>query len=133
MDDNVIKHLEFTQNIISRMAQNSFLVKGWVITLVSALFALSAKEADASYVLVAYFPALFFWLLDGYFLYQERMFRNIYDDIRTQKSTDFSFVRNDPNTGTSDWAKAIFSKTLLLFHGVILLTLLFIMFYIEKH
>jgi hypothetical protein len=31
-----IKHLEMIQAVISRLANNSFLLKGWSITLVSA-------------------------------------------------------------------------------------------------
>lgn len=54
--ENKQKHLEFIQTTISRMANNSFLLKGWAITLVAALFALSAKDTDKSYIIVAYFP-----------------------------------------------------------------------------
>ncbi len=41
-----IKHLEFIQIVISRMNSNSFLIKGWTITLMSALFALAAKDTN---------------------------------------------------------------------------------------
>lgn len=74
MMDNKHKHLEFLQGAINRMASNLFLLKGWTITLIAALFALSAKDANKAYVLIAYFPALLFWVLDGYFLSQERRF-----------------------------------------------------------
>jgi hypothetical protein len=69
------KHLEFTQGVINRMGQNSFLIKGWTVTLVSALFALAAKDANQKFVIVAYFPTIAFWLLDSYYLYQERLFK----------------------------------------------------------
>ena len=35
-----LKHLEFIQNAINRMASNSFIIKGWCITLIVGLFAL---------------------------------------------------------------------------------------------
>jgi hypothetical protein len=38
MDENKRKHLEFIQGVITRMNTSSFLIKGWTITLVSALF-----------------------------------------------------------------------------------------------
>ena len=43
MDNNKIKHLEFIQSTITRMNQNSFQIKGWMITLVSALLAHYAR------------------------------------------------------------------------------------------
>ena len=43
--ENKQKHLEFIQTTINRIAGNCFLLKGWAITLVAALFALSAKDA----------------------------------------------------------------------------------------
>ena len=35
MNENKLKHLEFIQNIITRMNSNSFVIKGWSITLVT--------------------------------------------------------------------------------------------------
>ena len=66
--ENKRKHLELIQGIINRMAGNSFLLKGWSVTLVSAVFALSAKDANHAYFSIAYFPVIMFWILDGYFL-----------------------------------------------------------------
>jgi len=86
-DELWVKHLEFIEDVISRQAQNSFAVKGWSITLSSAILTfLFSQEAridihDAAY-LVALLPALIFWALDGYYLYQERSFRCLYDDVR---------------------------------------------------
>ena len=52
--ENKLKHLEFIQTVINRMAGNCFLLKGWAITLVAALFALSAKDTNHNYFLIAY-------------------------------------------------------------------------------
>ena len=51
--DNKIKLLEMIQSVITRMANNSFLLKGWAVTLVSAMFALSVKESDKRFFLIA--------------------------------------------------------------------------------
>jgi hypothetical protein len=126
------KHLEFTQGVINRMGQNSFLIKGWAVTLVSALFALAAKDADQKFVIVAYFPAIVFWILDGYYLYQERLFRKVYDHVRQQKTVKYSLSTKSFDNGISDWASAALSKTLILFYGIIILTLLIVMFYLKK-
>lgn len=39
-NENRIKHLDYIQSVISRMANNSFQIKTWCITVVSAIFAL---------------------------------------------------------------------------------------------
>ena len=41
-NDNQVKHLELVQSNIVRMNQCSFQMKGWMITIVSALLALYA-------------------------------------------------------------------------------------------
>jgi hypothetical protein len=44
--ESKLKHLELVQGVINRMAGNSFILKGWSVTLTSALFALAAKDAN---------------------------------------------------------------------------------------
>lgn len=126
------KHLEFTQGVINRMGQNSFLIKGWAVTLVSALFALAAKDSNPKFAVVAYFPTIAFWLLDSYYLYQERLFRKLYDNVRTKTTTDYSLNVKEFDNGFSDWASSAFSKTILLFYGVIVLTIIVIMNYLKN-
>jgi hypothetical protein len=48
-----IKHLEFIQATIVRLASNSFLLKGWTVTLVAALFALAAKETQHWFAIIS--------------------------------------------------------------------------------
>ncbi len=43
------KHLEMIQGIINRMASNCFALKGWAVTLVSGIFALSDKNTEKMY------------------------------------------------------------------------------------
>ena len=85
MDEQKVKHLEMIQSIITRMNQNSFMLKGWMITIVSALLAIYADKGNIAYLLVAIFPILVFWFLDAYYLQQERKFRGIYNDIVEEK------------------------------------------------
>lgn len=81
MKQERIKHLEFIQNVITRMNQNSFMIKGWAITIVSALLALYASNNKKIFLLVSVFPTVVFMLLDSYYLWQERKFRNLYNKI----------------------------------------------------
>lgn len=76
-----LKHLEFIQNVITRMNTNSFQIKGWTITIVSATLALYAATKNECFVLIGIFPSLIFWFLDAYYLTQERKFRGLYNDV----------------------------------------------------
>ncbi len=125
------KHLEFTQGVINRMGQNSFLIKGWTVTLVSVLFALAAKDSNQKFVVVAYFPTIAFWLLDSYYLCQERLFRKVYDHVRKANSVDFSLNTKQFDKGFFDWAGAALSKTLILFYGIVFITLIIVMYYLK--
>ena len=46
MQPEQIKHLEFIQNVITRMNTNSFQIKGWSIVIVSALMAIYASTQN---------------------------------------------------------------------------------------
>lgn len=91
MSDEHIKHLEFIQGIIIRMAQCSFWVKGWCVTLVSAFLALYAKMGNEKMLICTIIPILTFWGLDAYFLKQERIFRELYDLVEHRNITDIIY------------------------------------------
>ena len=132
--ENKRKHLEFIQGVINRMARNSFLLKGWTITLVAALFAFFLKGGSQCYVFVAFFPVAVFWILDGYFLSQERLFRALYDHVRKLNETEIDFsmntneYRKDKRNG---WVCSMFSSTLLLFYLPMVIIMLPIVFWIN--
>ena len=88
------KHLEMIQGIINRMAGNSFMLKGWAVTLVAGLYALASNDTNKVYFLVAYVPIIIFWGLDAYYLRQERLFRKLYDKVRKQDEDDIDFSMN---------------------------------------
>lgn len=125
-----IKHLEFIQNVINRLAANSFLIKGWCITLVSALFALAAKDTNIKYIIIAYIPVSVFWILDGYYLSQERLFRALYDQIRLtdENLIEFSMDTSAYRGGKNTWIFSIISTTLCIFYISLILTMLIIMY-----
>lgn len=120
------KHLDFIQGIINRMGANSFQVKAWTVTLVAALFALASdKDAEArlALVAVAFLPVILFWILDGYFLWQERLFREVYKEVAAKKDdseVDFKMNIISYNKGRNTWIISIFSKTLNIFYGALI-------------
>lgn len=133
MSENKLKHLEFIQNIITRLSTNSFIIKGWAITLVSALFALAAKDANVNYILISYIVIPVFWVLDGFYISQERQYRDLFKEVATknEKSIDFSMNASDFCKGDRTWLAGIFSKTLIPFYGISIVTTLIVMFSIK--
>ena len=128
MNDSKLKHLEFIQNIITRLSANSFLIKGWSVTLVSALFALAAEHGNLNFILIAYLPVIVFWGLDGFFLCEEKQYRKLYEEVAAKKDDAIDFNLNTAkfNTGVRGWFSTIFTKTLVPFHGALLSVLLLI-------
>ncbi|MBD0704380.1 hypothetical protein [Pseudomonas sp. PSB1] len=127
--DAKLKHLEFVQGVVNRLSTNSFLLKGWAVVIVSALFALSAKDANTSFAALAYIPALAFWGLDAYFLALERNYRKLYERVRgiAPEQVDFAMVI-EVKEGSKDWWRAFFSKTLIIFHGAIVAAISLVIF-----
>jgi hypothetical protein len=129
-----IRHLEMIQTIINRMAGNLFFLRGWAVTLIAALFALSAKDTNHTYIFIAFFPAFIFWIFDGYFLSQERRFRDLYNKVREipEKDIDFSMNTKDfKKKERNSWFNAFCSPTLSGFYVPLLLLMLFIIYLIK--
>ncbi len=123
--ESKLKHLDLIQGVINRMASNSFSLKNWTIVLVSALFALAVKNSDTVFIAIAFLPAAAFWLLDGYFLRQERLYRKLYDRVRKldNKDIDFSMNTSDFLTDVDSWLRVCLSYTLCIFYGFIFVTI----------
>jgi hypothetical protein len=75
------EHLALIQGVITRMAGNSFLIKGWTITLVAGLTALATDKSDRSFAWIAVAVVIVFALLDAYYLALERAYRTLYADV----------------------------------------------------
>ena len=128
--DNKIKHLEFIQSTITRMNQNSFQIKGWMITIVSALLALYARSEKKLYIFIAIVPAIVFWFLDAYYLQQERRFRGVYNDVAdlsTENSRvnvrEFEMPIQKYKGGKYCYFRILFSKTIFPLYGIVIVGL----------
>lgn len=133
MNEAVIKHLEFIQAIISRMSANSFLVKGWAVTLVAALFALAAKDENASFAMIAYLPILLFWGLDAFYLSQERRYRALFNDVARGGHVTVSAFELDASRrggATASWARSMLAATVVTFYGVLLVVTIVAMYFL---
>lgn len=95
-----ITGLGFLQAIISRMATNSFYIKGWVLTLFLAIVVLKKETSYSSCTLEAaiILVTLLFCFLDAYYLQQERIFRSIYNYLSTSKNDNDNFLNLNPKS-----------------------------------
>jgi hypothetical protein len=81
----LIEEIKIIQDIIKRMADNSFKIKAWAITVVVATLLIKTNLNNGYIALI---PLLTFWFLDAYYLQQEKIFREIYKDKVENKSNN---------------------------------------------
>jgi hypothetical protein len=136
MSDDKLKHLEFIQNVITRMNTNSFQIKGWTVTIVSALLAIYASSKNKYFILAAIFPNVIFWFLDSYYLQQERKFRGLYNDVAgifdNPKQLKPFEMRPDLYVGGkySFWSVFV-SRTIIKMYISIMIILVFLFLYLR--
>jgi hypothetical protein len=82
-----IKHLEMIQAVISRLAGNSFLIKGWTLTVSAALYGFAVHKPSWRLAAMGIAVSAMFWVLDSFYLRGERMHRCLYDDVRLADNT----------------------------------------------
>lgn len=131
-----VKHLEFIQGVITRMNSNSFQMKGWMVAIVSALLAIYADKQNQLYPLIAVFPAMIFWFLDTYYLWQERKFRGVYNDVagisdRSQAIKPFAMPVNLYTGGKYSYWNVFFSVTIWPLYVPVIVILLGIFFFVK--
>ena len=71
-------------------------LKGWNVTVIAAIVALSFKESDWKIYACALVLNVVFWFLDAYYLKQEKLFRELYDKV--SKISDDNLVDFSMNT-----------------------------------
>lgn len=122
LQNAMFKEIDLIQDIIKRMASNSFLIKGWTITLVAVALLLNGDNTHAS---IAFIPLISFWFLDAFFLWQERMYRKLYKWVvsNRMKTEEFLFDLNAYRfeEEVDGKLKTMFSITLVWFYATILI------------
>jgi hypothetical protein len=120
LKEYMLKEIDIIQDIIKRMAFDSFLIKGWTITLVVLTLLLKGTEYQ---VWIAFIPLFVFWYLDAYFLCQERMYRKLYEWVINNrlKTDEYLFDMNAFRfkDDVQSRFRIMFSITLGLFYGSI--------------
>ncbi len=120
LKEYMLKEIEIIQDIIKRMAFNSFMIKGWVITLVVVALLLKGTKYQIG---IAFIPLLVFWFLDAYFLWQERLYRKLYEWVITNRLNTEEYLFNMNAYRFKDKVQSrvriMFSITLGWFYGSI--------------
>jgi len=89
-DQSTIAHLQMIQQVIARMAGNSFSLRTLAVTISTGIIALlgSIPKPTPIYALSALLPLFVFWFLDARFLQLERLYRRLYDNVRLNKTNE---------------------------------------------
>jgi hypothetical protein len=155
--ENLHKEIDLIQECIKRMASNSFLLKGWTISLVAVVLALSEKNVSPYFLgLVVLVPLISFWYLDAFFLYTEKLYRKMYewvinerpksnnermydlnphrfkDQLRVKKWNKEKKVMEETNRLESEWT-VMWSKTLRCFYfiPIVLIMIILIVLFVK--
>lgn len=120
LKEYMLKEIDIIQNIINRMAFNSFVVKGWAITLIVVTLLFRGSKYQ---VWIAFIPLVVFWFLDSYFLQQERLYRKLYEwVIKNRLKTEenlFNMNTDRFKTDVQSRIRIMFSITLGWFYSSI--------------
>ena len=129
----MLKEIEIIQDIIKRMAFNSFVIKGWTITLVAVTLLLKGGKYQ---VFIAFIPLFVFWFLDAYFLWQERLYRRLYNWVINNrlKTAEYLFDVNAYRFKNEEQSRLriMFSLTLGWFYGSIFILILIYAIFLLK-
>ena len=134
MDTTRIEHLKMIQRAIERMAQNSFLLRGWSVTLATGLLAVAVAKEKQVFAFLALLPIIALWGLDAFYLRQERLFRGLHDELRQElenngsrfgSETEATFSMDTRNVkNVHSWFKTLFAKVVIGLHGPLLVVVI---------
>lgn len=128
------KEIDLIQSVINRMAKNSFLIKGWLISLVVVILALKPNEVNINLtVIILGIVTIAFWYLDAFFLKTEKIYREMYEFVieEREKGVFDNLYNLNPSKMPSNVKKkypnileVMFSKTLRWFYLILLIALI---------
>ena len=118
------KEIDLIQACITRMAHNSFLIKGWCITIVAVVLALAEKAMNPFLLsAILLIPIVSFWYLDAFFLHTETMYRKMYSWVLEKRKVGDAECLYDLNphrfkSEVKSHFKIMWSVTLRCFYGI---------------
>ena len=121
------KEIDLIQSCINRMAQNSFMIKGWFVSIYAVVLALMPKKVDMQLLCITLIVVnLLFWYLDAFYLRMRKIYRKMYEWVlsaRAHNNRELMYqlnpklYQNKIDNTESIW-KVMWSQTLRLFYLV---------------
>lgn len=139
------KEIDIIQNCISRMASNSFLIKGWFITLILGFITFGYEKLNfIILIIISLVISVLCWISDTFFLQLERKYRRKYNWVIENRNSNSNFLYNLNPNESSMWLptssikiefwEVFFSRTLIFLYGtVIFLLIVSISLYLYKN
>lgn len=126
------KHLELIQDIIDRLSNHSFQLKRWTVLIVAAILSYEIKSSEQKTIYITFIPVVIFWLLDGFYLYKERMFRSLYNHVRKlqEYEIDFNMDTDMFYGGKNSWLRTMFSPTVGIFYIALIVSIITVIIFI---
>jgi hypothetical protein len=133
------KEIDLIQVVINRMASNSFMLKGWLISLIAVVLALSKDSLFICNLIfvcsILCFPILIFWYLDAFFLHREKCYRALYEwVIKNRMSSNeniYSLDYRPFQKQVKSQFRIMFSQTIFPFYGLSLIILIIIILFLK--
>ena len=125
--EEIHKEIDLIQSCITRMAQNSFMVKGWFVSLYAVVLALLPEKINLFLLCtVLIMVNLMFWYLDAFFLRTEKIYRKIYDwvlEMRPKNNRELLYQLNPKEYDgkiekVESIRKVMWSRTLRWFYSI---------------
>jgi len=84
-NETSIAHMGMIQGVVTRLETNCFTLKALAMTLAVAVLAFlgSIEKPNWVYPLAGCFPAIVFWIMDAQYLRLGRLFRRLYNGVRS--------------------------------------------------
>lgn len=132
------KEIDLIQSCINRMAQNSFIVKGWFISLIAVILTLLPEKFNINYLYcISFIISFCFWYLDAFFLKTERLYRFKYQWVITERLKNDNYFYDLNPYNRNMWydkngnipsepniIQVMFSKTLLIIYLPIIILII---------
>lgn len=135
MNEKKIKHLEFIQNVINRMAANSFKLKAWCMTIVAALITVAntaiTKDSMENCRLLFWIGLVLvfiFGYMDCYYLKKERQYCLLYDEVRKKLEEEIDFSMNVSLYTGCEKGCCVWSSSIKYFYGSLICIFLYLIF-----
>jgi len=134
-DENKRFLLKLIEDSISRMSSNSFLIKGWALTVISGLITLYITKSNHKWapnlLILSMVVCLIFWINDTYYLYQEQRFRFLYEKVRKTDSAKINFSMNLPKESLYFFIKCMFRPIFCISYLIVLTILIIYILHVD--